>query len=122
MTHKHNYRVTFIHDACNSVEVQATTPDEAMALAWNEQGGVTLCHQCSDELEMGDPIRIVGVENTDTGESTDGEPTLEEKQLAKLQALWSEVCERSPGFLKDGKKGLMIAEDDLVAIGKLLGV
>ena len=39
---------------------------------------VTLCHQCSDRLEVGDPLRAVVVENLDSGETnTDADPDAE---------------------------------------------
>jgi hypothetical protein len=61
------YRVTILHDACSTHDVVAETPlgavDAAMDLAHPR-----LCHQCSDELELGDPVRAATVENLETGE------------------------------------------------------
>lgn len=37
----------------------------------------------------------------------------------KPQAEWQEICERSVGAVLNGKKGLIILEDDLVRIGAL---
>lgn len=34
------------------------------------------------------------------------------------EAVWEEICERSAGAVLNGKKGLIILEDDLVRIGE----
>ncbi len=65
-----SYRVTVLHDACTTHDVEADTEGQAIEQAFND-GGVSLCHQCSNTVEMGDPIRAVYVENLDTGEGND---------------------------------------------------
>jgi len=85
-----NWRVTILHDACTSHDVTADTEAEAMASAL-EDSGVTLCHRCSDLIELGDPIRTINIENLDTGENNDeADPDFEVVQLrirvAELEA------------------------------------
>ena len=65
-----NYRVTIQHDACTTHDVSADNESDAISKAF-DSAGVHLCHQCSDEVEMGDAIRALIVENLDTGESND---------------------------------------------------
>lgn len=64
------YRVTIQHDACTTHDVNAETKDAAVTAAFSECG-VSLCHHCSDQIELADPIRAVVVENLETGESDD---------------------------------------------------
>jgi hypothetical protein len=57
-----------------------------------DEAGVALCHQCSDKLEVGDPIRAACVEDLDTGKSnSEADPDYEVVQLrarvAELEAL-----------------------------------
>ena len=68
MTH---YRVTISHDACTTHDVEAGSPEDAVERAMDNCGSVSLCHHCSDELEMGDPIHAACVENLDDGTHTD---------------------------------------------------
>ncbi len=89
------YRVTIIHDACTTHDVDAASEADAIDNAMCE-AGVSLCHQCSDQVEMGDPIRAACVENLDTGESNiEADPDFEVVQLrarvAKLQAALDEA-------------------------------
>lgn len=84
------YRVTILHDACTTHEVEADTESGAIDAAMVE-ASVRLCHQCSDQIEVADPIRAVCVENIETGESNmDADPGWEVAQLrtriAELEA------------------------------------
>ena len=80
------YRVTIMHDACTTHDVEASSEDEAMDRAM-EQVGVCLCHQCSDQIDLGDPIRVVVIENLDTGESNyDADPDFEVRTLRERVA------------------------------------
>lgn len=85
------YRVTILHDACTTHDVNAETETSAIEAAM-EEAGVTLCHHCSGKLEVGDPIRAACVENLDSGESNlQADPDYEVVQLrarvAELEAL-----------------------------------
>ena len=56
---KKQYEVTVLYDAAKSVTVEAESPDEAEDLAYDEAGShVTLCHQCADEVEVGDSLGV----------------------------------------------------------------
>ena len=75
------YRVTIIHDACTTHDVEAESEQAAVHHAMND-AGVTLCHYCSHTIEVGDPIRAACVQNLDNGESNmDADPAFEVVQL-----------------------------------------
>jgi hypothetical protein len=68
------FRVTLMHDACTTHDVEADTQDAATVRAF-EEVSVSLCHQCSSQVDLGDPIRAVIIENLDTDEvDTDPDP------------------------------------------------
>jgi len=84
------YRVTISHDACTVHDVESCSPEEAAERAMESCGSVTLCHHCSDELQMGDPIRAACVENLEDGTHIDAvDPELtalrEQKPLTEEQ-------------------------------------
>jgi hypothetical protein len=84
------FRVTIIHDACTTHDVEADTQDAAIGVAM-DGAGVTLCNQCSDCIDLADPIRAAVVENLDTGESDlDADPDHEvvvlRRRVAELEA------------------------------------
>lgn len=75
------YRVTIIHDACTTHDVDAETEAGAIGAAMDD-AHVTLCHYCADRLEVGDPIRAACVEDMDTGiHNSDADPDPEVVQL-----------------------------------------
>jgi len=85
------YRVTIIHDACTTHDVEAEGEQSAIEAAL-DVASVRLCHQCSGNLELGDPIRAAMVENLESGESNDdANPDFEVARLrarvAELEAL-----------------------------------
>lgn len=49
------YSVTLLYDACQTVNVEAEDPQEAIEKA-QQQGGVILCHQCANDIELADVI------------------------------------------------------------------
>jgi hypothetical protein len=50
--------VMFALEASMSVDVEADTQEEAEKKAWKKAEFPTLCHQCSDQFDLGDPIAI----------------------------------------------------------------
>lgn len=83
------YRVTISHDACTTHDVEAGSPESAAERAMEGCGSVTLCHHCSDELQMGDPIRAACVENLDDGthiDAVDPEVAALQVRVAELEA------------------------------------
>lgn len=52
------YKVSVIYDASYYYEVEADSPEDAAHLAY-EKADARLCHQCSDNLELGDAIRAI---------------------------------------------------------------
>ncbi len=78
------YVVTIAHDACTLHEVEAESVSGAIDAAMDE-AGVSLCHQCAKEVELGDPMRAVYVENLETGEfNADPDPEYEVVRLRRL--------------------------------------
>ena len=56
----------FTVDASTVVEVEADTQEQAEEKAWENIGRPRLCHQCGDELDIGDVIDLVEItENTE---------------------------------------------------------
>lgn len=64
------YNVTVIYDASVTVTVEADSPEEAKAKAMEEASSVSLCHQCSRHLDVGDAIEAVHP----YADSPEGEP------------------------------------------------
>lgn len=54
MSIKKKYQVTLLIDASAYVEVEAENAEQAYSIAADIAGHVTLCHQCTDEVETGD--------------------------------------------------------------------
>lgn len=55
------YMVCVLIDASKTIEVEAESPEEAKEKAMNEIGVPSICHQCSREVELGDPIEASDV-------------------------------------------------------------
>ncbi len=55
------FRVLFSVDATVSVTVEATNRGAAQEKAWDVVERPCICHQCSDELEVGDVLDILEV-------------------------------------------------------------
>lgn len=86
-----------MHDACTTHDVEADDEQAAIEAAM-DVAGVTLCHQCSRDLELGDPIRAVCVENLDSGESnTNADPEYEVVQLRARIAELEDLLARKAG-------------------------
>lgn len=50
------WNVTVLVDASVNVEVEADTEEEAKDKALQKAPTPNICHQCSDELEVGEPF------------------------------------------------------------------
>ena len=54
------YYCTVIIDASVNIEIEADSPEEAAEKAMeNDRSFVTLCHQCSSDLDTGDALRVI---------------------------------------------------------------
>ena len=54
------YYCTVIIDASVNIEIEADSPEEAADKAMeHDRSFVTLCHQCSRDLDTGDAIRVI---------------------------------------------------------------
>lgn len=80
------YSVTLLYDACQTVNVEAEDPQEAIEKA-QEQGGVSLCHQCANDIELADVIAEIVYEGEEVVADTSAHAakTLAFEQLAKAQ-------------------------------------
>lgn len=99
------YRVTISHDACTTHDVEAGSPEDAAERAMESCGSVTLCHHCSDELQMGDPIMAACVENLDDGTHVDAV----DPEVAALRARVAEL-EAAAQPLTDGQIDSVFAQ------------
>ena len=59
------WRVFFSIGASTAVEVEADTRQGAIDRAYEEACPPTLCHHCSDRIELGDIVDAVDVEEVD---------------------------------------------------------
>ena len=50
--------VCVTYDASKTIKVKAETDDEARQKALDKAGQISLCHQCSGEIEIGDPLEV----------------------------------------------------------------
>ena len=47
------------YDACRAVEVKANSEEDAKRIALDLAPGVHLCHQCSDHVDIGEPVDAI---------------------------------------------------------------
>ena len=112
------YQVTIVHDACTTHEIEADSPKEAADKAMGEVSNVSLCHQCSHEIDLADPVRVVCVYNEETDENhTDLDPPIEAVSLqrkldevtAERDALQAEVDRLMLEFCPDEMTAMQVA-------------
>jgi len=78
------YECAVPFDACRYITVDADSPEEAALKAEEKAGSVCLCHQCTDEIEMGEAMGVY-VRDAESGEEVlDTTPNGDE--VAKLKA------------------------------------
>lgn len=113
-------RVTIIHDACTTHDVEAESEQAAVHHAMND-AGVTLCHYCSHTIEVGDPIRAACVQNLDNGESNmDADPAFEVVQLrARVAELVAALDEAQQDAAKYRNIGAPIAPEHAEELQRL---
>lgn len=92
------YSVSIIFDASKCVEVNAESPEEALGLAYDDAGYPSLCHQCSDEVEMGDAVRAIVYDESGEEVADDG---YQEMKIAKMTQQRDELLEALEGLLAD---------------------
>lgn len=56
------YRVNFLVDATTFVVVEAANEEHAKELAWEQVENPCLCHQCSNDLDVGDAYEVSSVD------------------------------------------------------------
>ena len=107
-----SYSVTLIYDASRSVDVNAASADEAEAKANDLIGRPSICHQCSDEIDLGDAIGAMVylgdkevLDSTPSGLNASEAKTLR-ADLAKLQAQHDELL-KALSYIK----GLAMADE-----------
>ena len=54
MSEPKDFDVTLLFTGSTGITVKAVDIDEAVEMAHNKVGYPSLCHQCSDEIELGD--------------------------------------------------------------------
>lgn len=55
------YMVCVTFDASKTIEVEAKNPEDAKEKAMEEVVRPSICHQCSDEIEIGEALEAVDV-------------------------------------------------------------
>lgn len=85
-----------LFDASKSFTVQADTFEEAAKQAYEEAGYASLCHQCAREIEVGDAIAVVAVDEAGNERTDDWR----EGRLEKLEASCNELLEALECLLK----------------------
>lgn len=77
------YECVIPFDACNYLTVEADSPEAAAQRAMSEAGSVTLCHQCSDKIDIAD---AQGVIVTDEEGTTVFDDTWSGQRIRELEA------------------------------------
>lgn len=102
------YEVTLLIDASIGVDVEANSPEEAVEKAENESGSVSLCHQCSRELQTGDCYgAIVYVDGKEVADTTrngtlKAENATLRTRITELEAKLEQCMAKSPVHLFGG--------------------
>ena len=85
------YMCLVIIDASVGVEVEANSPEDAVNAAFNDKRtSVSLCHQCSDDVDIGDAYRVIVHDASGDKELLDSEAKPSEK-IESLQARIAEL-------------------------------
>lgn len=109
-----------LFDASKSFTVQADTFEEAAKQAYEEAGYASLCHQCAREIEVGDAIAVVAVDEAGNERTDDWR----EGRLERLEAVRNELLEvldSFPGFLCGTATGDAWIEKMRAAVTKARG-
>lgn len=114
MSERKTYSVTVLIDASKGRDVEADSPEEAADEALEQIGTPALCHQCSGEIETGDPI---GAHVYD-GDKLVLDTTWDAQRIAKLTAERDELMAALQEMVDEGP-GLFTAINARVLIAKL---
>ena len=82
-----NWNVTVVFDASKGVDVEADNAEEAIEKAYDAVGNVTLCHQCTDDLEVGDAVFVIAY-------SPDGEEHSDDRRVIEIEKLRKIIVDR----------------------------
>lgn len=103
MSERKTYSVTVLIDASKSFDVKADSPKQAEQKALDDMGSVSICHQCSKEIETGDPI---GAHVYD-GDKLVLDTTWDAQRIAKLTAERDELL----AALREAREALRVANE-----------
>lgn len=88
MSELKTYECTVLFDASSNVSVQASSPEDAAAMADELcSGRQNLCHQCSDTLDTGDSVGVLVY----LGDKEVADTTWHATQIAELEAARDEL-------------------------------
>lgn len=77
------YLVIGLLHANTSTVVEASSPESAIELAEGELGCPSLCHQCSNEVDLGDIVGFNVIEDEGSGDEVVTHVTVAEEELQR---------------------------------------
>lgn len=77
------YLVIGLLHANTSAVVEASSPESAIELAEGELGCPSLCHQCSNEVDLGDIVGFNVIEDEGSGDEVVTHVTVAEEELQR---------------------------------------
>lgn len=92
-----NYLVVAQIAASMALDIEADSPEEALEKGYDEVGMPSICHQCSDKIEIGEPYGWSVIEDSGDGEEVYIDNTEEEfrRKFERLLAAAREAVETS---------------------------
>jgi len=83
------YNVSLIFSADMGITVNADSPEEAAEIAYSsDQATPSLCHQCANDVNLGDCVRVIVYDSDDNEVLDDG---FERNQITGLSARIAEL-------------------------------
>jgi hypothetical protein len=79
------YNCSVLYDAAQYLTIEADTLEEASEKAM-AQSSVGLCHQCSDELEVGDALGVMVSSDSGSDDEDRLDTTWSGEEIARLKA------------------------------------
>lgn len=113
MTEKYN--VSLIFSADFEVEVEADSPDDAAEKAYNSDAvSVSLCHQCSKDINIGDCYRVIVCDEAGNEVIDDGyELAKIKQQAAEIATLTAKLAEAEI-IIRDAALTKLLQQEQLV--------
>ena len=113
------FQVAILWDATTLHDVEASDEAQAIEKAMDD-AHVSLCYQCSDELEVGDPIRAAWVEDENGGCNANADPDPDVERAHDLLRRWmsKHLDLYKPGAREHDEDGAALVEETARLLGK----